>query len=271
MLVCTIDHEPASLTLVAALAAQVASPGFEGSRPELGVHVDGVPATAIARLIKTCARRGIAAGFEAGKLTIAGRPIALERELSSAVDRARLRDGRVALRLDGAERLGERAELLAAAPLLEALDQGNGLRWAMVGAIQGSDGFASCVDLSEHKPDPTLEAGLHRCFPGMVGRVGFGSAVGPLLGAALHLSVLLGTGGTIDGVRDRLAAQAEAARSRWPRLRLRPGVGSADCLGDPGVHLDVDAIGSVGPLVRLVAYYDPPAVLAGDLLRRRGA
>jgi hypothetical protein len=53
-------------------------------------------------------------------------------------------------------------------------------------------------------------------------------------------------------------------------LRARPGFGSADCLGNPDVHLDLDAITSVGPLLRLVAYYDPPSVLAGDLLRRLG-
>ncbi|HLT39168.1 MAG TPA: hypothetical protein VK034_22945, partial [Enhygromyxa sp.] len=139
----------------------------------------------------------------------------------------------------------------------------------LVSAIQGSDGFSTSADLCERESDPALDAGLSRCFPGLVGRLGFSSAVGPMPGAALHLSVLLGTGATIDGVRDLLAAQADA-RSRWPKLRLRPGFGSADCLGDPGVHLDLDALANVGPLLRLVAYYDPPAVLAGDLLRRRG-
>jgi hypothetical protein len=51
-------------------------------------------------------------------------------------------------------------------------------------------------------------------------------------------------------------------------LRARPGSGSADCLGDPDVHLDTDAFTSAGPLLRMVAYFDPPAILAGDLLRR---
>lgn len=263
----TIDDDPASANLLAALVALVGSPAHEGEPPELAL-ADPQPA-ALRRLAKACARRGLSVELDAAGLVVAGRPLG-PRPDQDPHERVRLRERRVELQRGGTKRLGERAELLAVAPLLEAIERGAGLRWALLSVLEGSDGFATPVDLSALEPDASLDAGLQRCFPSLVGRVGFCAAVGPHPGAALHLSVLLGAGASIDGVRDLLAAQAEA-RSRWPRLRMRSGFGSADCLGDPGVHLDLDAITSVGPLLRLVAYYDPPAVLAGDLLRRRGA
>jgi hypothetical protein len=260
-LVCTIDDDPASANLVSALLAVLGDPGFEGERPTIAL-AEPRP-EALRRLAQACARRGLSVELGGGAITVAGRALAHGIEGVGV----RLRERRVELRRDGSTRLGEHAELLAVAPLLEAIERGTGLRWAVLSVLEGSDGFSSRVDLGERKADASLDAGLQRCFPSLVGRVSFCSAVGPQLGAALHLSVLLGAGATLDGIRDLLAAQAEA-RSRWPRLRLRPGFGSADGLGDPGVQLDLDALGSAGPLLRLVAYYDPPAVLAGDLLRR---
>jgi hypothetical protein len=263
----TIDDDPASANLLAALVALASSPELEGEPPTIAL-ADPQPA-ALRRLARACARRGLAVELGVGTIAVAGRPLALALDHDPR-ERVCLRDRRVELQRGGTKRLGERAELLAAAPLLEAIERGAGLRWALLSVLEGSDGFSTQVDLSAREPDAALDAGLQRCFPSLVGRVGVCAAVGPHPGAALHLSVLLGAGATVDGVRDLLAAQAEA-RSRWPRLRMRSGFGSADCLGDPGVHLDLDAITSVGPLLRLVAYYDPPAVLAGDLLRRRGA
>ncbi|MFO7565828.1 MAG: hypothetical protein R6X02_24515 [Enhygromyxa sp.] len=263
-LLCTIDETPASAALVAALLAQVSRPEHEGERPEL---VLAGPQPALRRLAQACARRGLSVELDADGIKVAGRALALRSKAARGSIGVRLREHRVELEREGSTRLGERAELLAAAPLLEAIERGTGLRWALLSVLEGADGFASRGDLGERKPDAALDAGLQRCFPSLVGRIGFGAALGPQPGAALHLSVLLGAGATIDGVRDLLAAQAET-RSRWPRLRMRPGFGSADCLGDPGVHLDLDALTSAGPLLRLVAYYDPPAVLAGDLLRR---
>jgi hypothetical protein len=263
-LVCTIDDDPASANLVAALVAVLADPAFEGEQPTIALADQ---TGAVRRVAQACARRGLSVQLGGGTITVAGRTLARDVEPSREHVGVRLREHRVELRRDGSTRLGERAELLAVAPLLEAIERGTGLRWAVLSVLEGSDGFVSRVDLGERKADASLDAGLQRCFPSLVGRVSFCAAVGPQLGAALHLSVLLGAGATVDGIRDLLAAQAEA-RSRWPKLRLRPGFGSADGLGDPGVQLDLDALGSAGPLLRLAAYYDPPAVLAGDLLRR---
>jgi hypothetical protein len=264
VLICTIDDTWASAALVAAL---VAVRGPQG--PTIALATASSRATALARLAKICARRGLAVEREGETIVIAGQRLAVAPE--GAGERVRVREHRVEfVGPGGSARLGERAELLAAAPLLDAIERGGGLRWALMAAIEGSDGFTANIELCERRPDAGLDAGLQRCFPGLVGRVGFSSAVGPLPGAALHLTVLLGAGASVEGVRDLLAAQSHDPRSRWPRLRARPGFGSADCLGDPDVHLDTDAITSVGPLLRLVAYYDPPAILAGDLLRRLG-
>ena len=268
-LLCTIDDTPQSAALLAALVAGMGSRRHEGPRPTIALALAGPREATLRRLFKTCGRRGLAVEARAETIMVAGLPLALTPETASPeTPRVRLREHRVELDRGGTPRLGERAELLAAAPLLEAIERGAGLRWALLSVLDGSDGFASSVELCERRPDAGLDAALQRCFPGLVGRVRFCSAIGPQAGAALHLTVQLGAGASVDGVRDLLAAQAQESHSRWPRLRARAGVGSADCLGDSDVHLDVDAISSAGPLLRLVAYYDPPSVLAGDLLRR---
>lgn len=269
LLRCTVDDTSQSAALVAALVARVIDPRSDRSRLTITLELASPRATVLRRLAKACARRGLAVELEGETIVVAGRPLALATDQpASDTIRVRLREHRVELERAGSARLGERAELLAAAPLLEAIERGAGLRWALLSSIEGSEGFATNVELCERRPDTGLDAGLQRSFPGLVGRVGFCSAIGPQPGAALHLTVLLGAGTSVDGVRDLLAAQAQETRSRWPRLRARAGFGSADCLGDPDVHLDVDALTSAGPLLRLVAYYDPPSVLAGDLLRR---
>jgi hypothetical protein len=268
VLLCTIDDTPQSAALLAALVTRVVDARFDRPRPTIAIALAGPRAPILKRLAKACARRGLAVELEGEAIVVAGHTLALAPEGTIEPTHVRLREHRVELERAGAPRLGERAELLAAAPLLEAIERGAGLRWALLSLIEGDDGFAGNVELCERRPDAGLDAALQRCFPGLVGRVGFSSAVGPLPGAALHLTVLLGAGTTVDGVRDLLAAQAHESRSRWPSLRARSGFGSADCLGDPDVHLDLDAITSAGPLLRLVAYYDPPSVLAGDLLRR---
>jgi hypothetical protein len=253
VLICTIDDTSASAGLVAALLGM-------RERPAIGLALAGSRATALARLAKACARRGLAVERDGETIVVEGQRLSLASEGVGV----RVREQRVAL----GERLGERAELLAAAPMLEAIERGGGLRWGLLAVIEGSDGFASNVELCERRADAGLDASLQRCFPGLVGRVGFSSALGPHPGTALHLTVLLGAGASLDGVRDLLAAQSHDPRSRWPKLRAASGFGSADCLGDPDVHLDTDAFTSAGPLLRMVAYYDAPAILAGDLLRR---
>jgi hypothetical protein len=260
-LLCTIDDTPQSAALLAALVAVTGSARHAGPRPAIALALAGAREATLRRLCKACGRRGLAVEPRAETIFVGGLPLALAPEQEPSV-RVRLREHRVELDRNGTSRLGERAELLAAAPLLEAIERGAGLRWALLSVLDGGDGFAMSVELSERRPDASLDAGLQRCFPGLVGRVSFSSAIGPHAGAALHLTVLLGAGASVDGVRDLLAAQAQESHSRWPRLRARAGVGSADCLGD------VDAISSAGPLLRLVAYYDPPSILAGDLLRR---
>ncbi len=254
-LVCTIDETPASAALVAALLGLSTTP--------LALAPVGDRAAAIDRLAKTCARRGLAVEVGRAGLRVGGRALEL---IDAPADgpRVRLREHRVELD----RQLGERAELLAVAPLFEAFERGAGLRWALLSVIEGRDSWSASVDLCERRPEERLDAALQRWFPGLVGRVGHSTAVGPQLGAALHLSVLLPAGASVEGVRDLLAAQTEDARSRWPKLRSRPGFGSADCLGDPGLAVDLDAITSAGPLIRITAYFDPPTLLAGDLLRR---
>lgn len=267
-LLCTIDETPQSAALLAALLAGLARRP-EALRPTIALALAGPREAVLRRLFKTCGRRGLVVEARAEAITVAGLALALTSE-SAPIEatRVRLREHRVELDRNGSARLGERAELLAAAPLLEAIERGAGLRWALLSVLEGTDGFASSVELCERRSDTALDAGLQRCFPSLVGRLRFSAAIGPQAGAALHLTLQLGAGASVDGVRDLLAAQAQETSSRWPRLRALAGVGSADCLGDPDVHLDVDAIISAGPLLRLVAYYDPPSVLAGDLLRR---
>ena len=265
-LLCTIDDTPPSAALLAALVSRVAA---SASEIQIALELAGPRDAVLRRISKACGRRGLAPDLRGDALVIAGRSLAITREAPPEPTRVRLREHRVELGTrNGSPKLGERAELLAAAPLLEAIERGASPRWALLSLLEGSDGFSTTVELGERRPDAGLDAAMQRCFPGLVGRVAFASSIGPQAGAAVHLTVLLGAGVTVDGVRDLLAAQAQESRSRWPRLRARPGVGSADCLGDPDVHLDVDAITSAGPLLRLVAYYDPPSVLAGDLLRR---
>lgn len=268
LLLCTLDGSPHSAALVAALVSRMIDHRFAGPSWAIALELAGARGELIRQLSKSCGRRGLAVDMRSDAIIVAGRTLALAAEPPATPVRVRLREHRVELDRGGGARIGERAELLAAAPMLEALERGGGLRWALLSAIEGSDGFAPPIDVCERRPDPSLDAGLQRCFPSLVGKLGFCSSSGPQPGAVLHLTVLLGAGASVDGVRDLLAAQAQESRSRWPKLRVRAGVGSADCLADPHVHLDVDAITSAGPLLRLVAYYDPPSILAGDLLRR---
>lgn len=303
-LVCVVDEAPASAALFAALIGILAGAHAGDPRLSFGLTLDGPRESILDGLARTCARRGLAVergGERSDAIRIAGRAIELVPERRSSHSsqggdwsaRARLRERRVELErssgpgeLDGqvdgqaeatpsVPRLGERVELLAAGPLLDLLEHGSGLRWAVLSVIEGRDAWHASVDLSEApsafgSPDASLDAGLRRSFPALVGRVAWSSAIGPQLGAALHLNVLLGTGASIEGLHDQIAqlAQQAPARSRWPRLRAPRSCGSADTLGDPRVLVDLDAIVSAGPLVRIATYYDPPAILAGDLLRR---
>jgi hypothetical protein len=262
--VCAIDETPASADLAAALV------GASG-RGALRYTGAGNRLAALTRVAQACARRGLPARVEGEALRIGEHALTLTTSKPSP-DTAQLslREGRVDVERGGSRSRSEPAELLAAAPLLEAFERGAGLRWALVSVITGRDPWTASVDLSERRPSKAFEAGLARWFPGMVGKLGYSEAVGPQLGAAIHMSVLLGAGATLDGVRDLLAAQAEHAGSRWPRLRARGfewGFGSGDSLGDPGLALDLDALTCAGPLIRITGYFDPPALLAGDLLR----
>jgi hypothetical protein len=278
--VCAIDETPASAALAAALV-RVAP-----ERGALRLSGHGERLHALTRVAQACTRRGTPAWVEGERLRVGEHQLALIREPSEASPGAAqisLREGRVEIERSGSRSRSEPAELLAAAPLLEAFERGAGLRWALVSVIAGRDPWSASVGLSERRPSKAFEAGLARSFPGMVGKLGYSEAVGPQLGSAIHMSVLLGAGATLDGVRDLLAAQAEHAGSRWPRLRTRgfgpgfdratsspgfgPGFGSADTLGDPALALDLDALTSAGPLIRITGYFDPPALLAGDLLR----
>ncbi len=258
--VLTLDASEAS----AAFGAAVLRLGPSGALLEC----EGDRTAVLERLSRACARRGLTVEPQGEALLVDDRSVALICEPPPAAARARLRGQQVELVRAGTTTLGERPELLAAAPLFEAFERGASLRWALQTTIFGRDEWTARVDLSERRPQLRIDAALQRWFPGLVGRVGVSAAVGPQLGAALHLSVVLGAGASLESVRDLLAAQADDARSRWPRLRERPGFGSADCLGDPGLTLDPDALTSAGPLVRIVGYFDPPAILAGDLLRR---
>lgn len=259
--VCAIDETPASAALAAALVRVAPERGAlcccgPGERPN-----------ALARVAQACTRRGTPAQVAGERLRVGAHELALVREPNPSAAQISLREGRVEIERSGSRSRSEAAELLAAAPLLEAFERGGGLRWALVSVTAGRDPWSASVDLSERRPSKAFEAGLARWFPSMVGKLGYSEAVGPQLGSAIHLSVLLGAGATLDGVRDLLAAQAEHAGSRWPRLCARPGVGSADTLGDPGLALDLDALTSAGPLIRITGYFDPPALLAGDLVR----
>lgn len=281
-----VDEAPASAAVFAALAGILARrPDREP--PALSVALRAPLEPALNRLARACARRGLAVELGAKAITLAGREIPLVPEGQAPPGtQVRLREGRVALALAGAgplagravAQLGEPCELLAASPLLDLLERGAGLRWAVLSCIEGRDDWQASVDLSEREASfkASFEAALRRSFPALVGRVAFGSALGPQLGAALHLNVVLGPGASVDGLHDQLSqlgqvGGARAGASAWPRLQARRGVSSADSLGAPGqLLLDLDAMVGVGPLIRLVAYYDPPAMLAADLLRRLG-
>jgi hypothetical protein len=253
------------------LAGLLADGAPEAPVSELALALEGPRERTLAALVRTCARRGLAASFTDSALTIASLTIPLEAAPGGV--RARVRDHRVELD-DGKARLGERPELLAAAALLELLESGPGLRWAVLGLIEGHDGWHASVDLCERPSsgsDSKLDAGLARCLPALVGRVAFACARGPQLGAALHLSAQLSPSASVEALRDRLAharGESLAAEGRWPELCARSGWSSADSLGEARVLVDLDALVSAGPLVRIVAYYDPAAILAGDLLRR---
>jgi hypothetical protein len=264
----SLDEAPASAEVFAALVAILREPGREPLSLSLSL---ASPPALLDQLARTCARRGLTVELAAKAITVAGRtiPLVLDERPPSQAARARLHEGRIVLERRAKPQIGEPCELLAASPVLDTLERG-GLRWAVLSTIEGRDAWHASVDLSERRSDASFEAALRRCFPALVGRVAFSSAIGPQLGAAMHLSVVLGAGESVDGLRDQLAhvEHGSGAGSPWPRLRARRGVGSADSFGQPSVLLDLDAIVGVGPLIRIAAYYDPPAILAGDLLRR---
>lgn len=259
-----VDEAPASAAVFAAIVSMLREP----ERGSLALSLASPPAL-LDPLVRTCARRGLAVERGAKAITVAGRTIPLVLgDQPQLGPRARLREGRITLEQRGKAQVGEPSELLAASPVLDILERGAGLRWAVLSTIEGRDAWHASVDLSERRSDASFEAALRRSFPALVGRVAFCSAIGPQLGAAMHLSVVLGAGASVDGLRDQLAHVDHGSGSPWPRLRARRRVGSADSFGEPSVVLDLDAIVGVGPLIRIAAYYDPPAILAGDLLRR---
>lgn len=267
-LILAIDEARDDSRASAELAAALIGAGVGGA--QLALQLERPSPGSLARIAQACVRRGLPVTSERDALVLGGRRIPVVTERPAGSIRLRLREHRIQVERDDTISRGERAELLAAAPLLEAFERGAGVRWLLLSVIEGRDSWSASIDLCEQAPDGRLDAGLQRWFPSLVGRVGVSVAVGPQLGAALHASVLLGPGVSVDGVRDLLAAQVDDGRSRWPRLLARPSFGSADCVGQPGLHLDLAALACAGPLIRLVGYYDPAALLVDDLVRRFG-
>lgn len=154
------------------------------------------------------------------------------------------------------------AAVLAVEPLLRALEGGPGYRWVLVNHCAGRRATRPApLGLAPCPRDEALASALGRRLPATLGKIAFTSTEGPQLGDSLELSVLLGRGGDLASVRDSIAnAQA-------PRILDSPGARSDDALGRELLLLDTAALDGVGPLVRVVAHFDPAAWLA-EALRR---
>lgn len=161
------------------------------------------------------------------------------------------------------------AEVLAAAPLLSALESGPGLRWVTVDFVDGGRRPVGLGGLGSGlvTADDALTTALERRLPNLAGRLTTARAGSPQLGSSVHISAILDSRGTLDGVRDSLAQLAAATDPSAP-FEVAPGVRSDEALGCGRVLIDSDALRGVGPLVHVLAHYEPTHLLAAHVWRR---
>lgn len=158
--------------------------------------------------------------------------------------------------------------LLAARVLLEALDGGPGLRWALLSTVAGRRGLEAPLGRVDLGRDEALIAGLTRTVPGLVGRVQAVCGRGPQLGDSLELSVLLASGASLASARDLLARLPDTPpQPGRAAVELGRSASSDDALGRGCLLLDGAAIEAAGPLLRVLAHYDPAGLLAAELWR----
>ncbi|NVB38392.1 hypothetical protein G6O69_11170 [Pseudenhygromyxa sp. WMMC2535] len=153
------------------------------------------------------------------------------------------------------------APALAAAPVLERLLAGPGLRWvhvdALLGAREGHPNFGSVLASAEViEPGEGLSAAIARRLPGLAGKLSAGATHGPQHGESLMICAMLAPGASLEGVRDLLVDSAR------PPVEAAPGARSDEALGRAAVLVDTSAIQGVGPLIRVLAHYDPAPLLA---------
>jgi len=178
---------------------------------------------------------------------------------------------------DGRSKRVPRPAVLAALPLLRALEAGPGLRWVNLDVVERSR-----VPESEPPPervpalvsDPALCSVLTRKLTALAGRLqvtrhidGVGSDRGATGGDSIRLCALLDSRGSLEGTGDALAQLADT-RHDGLRFELAPAAIPHDALGRASVLIDPGATRGVGPLVQLLAHYDPVAVAAAAAWHR---
>ncbi|MCA9696081.1 MAG: hypothetical protein KC431_01065 [Myxococcales bacterium] len=155
------------------------------------------------------------------------------------------------------------AAVLAGAAVLAPLEAGPGLRWVTVeiveGRREGADPGLGAGDRPEARE--RLSSALNRRMPGLAGKLVVAVTTSPQLGDSLQIHAQLAPGTGLD-VRDLLTMD------RDDMLEAAPGARSDEALGCPRVLVDDAAILRVGPMLRMLAHYDPAAITAAAVWRQ---
>lgn len=202
------------------------------------------------------------AGGGQAELMIEGQTLRLARpdqvELAATIE---LRDADTRLLLAGGRaQVIEPAAALACLALIRAIERGPGLRWLLLAVLlDRGDAHQGLVELEGRALARSLESRL----PSVAGRLSLALTRGPQSGARIELIVQTNSSGSgAAGIGDVLEILARAPASA-PGLRLCSELHEgAAVIGDERVWVARE-LGGVGPLARVLMYFDPLALEAG--------